>query len=86
MPDQEIDFLLSYLNTIGRRTDSTDRPEAGDSIRVGYVYDLSDVKRAAAITADSFPIPAALDNAAPYVWSCYGVFQPGGSSGRMLVR
>jgi hypothetical protein len=72
---EELVTLQSYLDQIGTRRASFEAGHApgarrSDRARVD-LYDLSDPRRLASATADTFPLPAARDSGQPAAWSCH---------------
>jgi len=75
----ELEVMLQYLDTIGRRLESLEHPATNGRWvegAWGYLFDLTDPKRLAAASADSFPIAPGPLTDPPSEWACYGVFLP----------
>lgn len=70
--DLETDLLRAFLDTSGRREWTGLSADDGG---YGYRYDLAEFRQLPA-DAEHLPLPAPLDNAEPFRWSCYGVFEP----------
>jgi hypothetical protein len=75
----ELQTITGYLDGIGRRLDAIEvratsgRPSTG---AYAYLYDLSDVDRLRASSADSHPVPAATADEGVARWGCYGTQAP----------
>jgi hypothetical protein len=74
----ELTILLAYLDRIGKRVESYERPGSGHipiELSALLLYDLSDADRLAAATAETFPIPADIGAIRLHQSGCYGVAQ-----------
>jgi hypothetical protein len=74
----ELDLILGYLDQLGRRVETVTSP--GSSGRLmenayAYLYDLSDLAKAASTSAETHPLPLTykpLSESAAR-WGCYGI-------------
>jgi len=68
-------LLIDYLDTIGRRIADFHAPRGDFSPNRAevFLYDLSDVEKLAASSAEHFYVP---NTYSPQTWTCYGTMSP----------
>jgi hypothetical protein len=75
----ELQTMIGYLDTIGRRLDSIDVQATSGLPSTGayaYLYDLGDPDRLRAASADSYQVPSSAVDAGVARWGCYGTQSP----------
>ncbi len=76
-------LIISYLDTIGLRTDEYHAPgeDKSSNHAAVYLFDLSIQEKLAASSAQLFPID---NNYPPKTWTCYGTMSPQGASEKIV--